>query len=75
MSLAGKYQSSGHEPVLSGPVIAYLAKDRSGRYLDATFGGGGHTQAILEADAENHIPHEFRGNWQPFRGRIYRNPI
>ncbi len=48
-------QSSGHEPVLCGPVIAYLAEDRSGRFLDATFGGGGHTRALLDADSANQV--------------------
>jgi 16S rRNA (cytosine1402-N4)-methyltransferase len=55
MRLAEKGQSSGHEPVLSGPVVAYLAEERSGLFLDATFGGGGHTRAILEADSSNKV--------------------
>jgi 16S rRNA (cytosine1402-N4)-methyltransferase len=46
-------QSRGHEPVLLKPVIAHLAEGRSGTYLDATFGGGGHTRALLEADERN----------------------
>jgi 16S rRNA (cytosine1402-N4)-methyltransferase len=53
--LSGKGQSSGHEPVLCGPVVAYLTEGRSGLYLDATFGGGGHTRALLEADAANRV--------------------
>ena len=48
-------QSRGHEPVLCGSVVAYLAEDRRGRFLDATFGGGGHTRALLEADSGNHV--------------------
>jgi 16S rRNA (cytosine1402-N4)-methyltransferase len=49
----GEASSSGHLPVLLGPVVAYLAEGRNGTFLDATFGGGGHTRALLEADDRN----------------------
>jgi len=45
--------SSGHKPVMLQPVLAFLTEGRSGLYLDATFGGGGHTRALLEADSRN----------------------
>lgn len=35
--------------------MAYLTEGRSGTYLDATFGGGGHTRALLEADERNYV--------------------
>ncbi len=38
-----------HVPVLSRELIQGLAVRPSGHYLDATVGGGGHTQLILEA--------------------------
>lgn len=36
-----------HIPVLRDEAIAALGVDRGGRYVDATFGGGGYTRAIL----------------------------
>jgi 16S rRNA (cytosine1402-N4)-methyltransferase len=38
-----------HLPVLSQEVIEGLAVRPSGRYLDATVGGGGHSRLILDA--------------------------
>jgi 16S rRNA (cytosine1402-N4)-methyltransferase len=37
-----------HVPVLLGPAIEQLAIRPSGIYVDATFGAGGHSRAILE---------------------------
>lgn len=36
-----------HQPVLLAPAIAALDIDPAGCYLDATFGRGGHTRAML----------------------------
>ena len=40
--------SNAHTPVLLGPVLEGLNIKASGCYVDATFGRGGHSSAILE---------------------------
>lgn len=48
--------SAGHRSVLLGEAVRFLTEeDRCGCFLDATFGGGGHTRALLEAHADNRV--------------------
>jgi 16S rRNA (cytosine1402-N4)-methyltransferase len=48
-----EYATDYHAPVLCHTVVEGLITDRKGVYLDATFGGGGHSAAMLDRlDAE-----------------------
>src|SRR5438105_2964053 len=38
----------GHIPVLTNEVIQFLDPKPGGRFIDATFGAGGHSRVILE---------------------------
>ena len=40
--------SNAHVPVLLGPVLKGLDIKQDGVYVDATFGRGGHSSAILQ---------------------------
>lgn len=42
-----------HRSVLAQPAVDHLLTDRSGSYIDATFGRGGHSRLILKRLAQN----------------------
>jgi len=44
-----------HKSVLVKEVLHYLDIKPGGLYLDATFGSGGHTRAILESESTCHV--------------------
>jgi len=44
-----------HETVMLGEVVRALAPERGGVFVDATVGGGGHAEGILEAHADTRV--------------------
>ncbi len=50
-----KNVSTYHIPVLCSEVITQMNLKPGGVYVDATFGGGGHTQALLAAEPSCHV--------------------
>jgi 16S rRNA (cytosine1402-N4)-methyltransferase len=62
--------SQYHLPVLLQEVITQLQINPEGTYVDATFGGGGHSRAILEQLNENGRLIVFDQDEDAFKNRI-----
>ena len=48
-------ENISHIPVLLDEVLEYLSCREGGTYIDGTFGAGGYTRGILNANAENRV--------------------
>lgn len=55
MTVSTSASAAGHKPVLRDEAIAGLSPRAGERYIDGTFGGGGHTRELLAASAPDGI--------------------
>lgn len=55
LSVSTSATAAGHVPVLRDEAIAALLPRVGGRFIDGTFGGGGHTRELLAASAPDGV--------------------
>lgn len=67
--------SQYHRPVLLQEVIGHLQIEPGGIYVDATFGGGGHSRHILEQLNENGRLIVFDQDEDAYRNRLTDNRV
>lgn len=48
-------QERGHQPVMLQECLDWFKANQGGTFLDVTLGGGGHTQALLDAHPQNQV--------------------
>jgi 16S rRNA (cytosine1402-N4)-methyltransferase len=53
--MSGSDGGAVHIPVLLREVVEQLQAEKGGMFLDCTFGGGGHTRALLDACPDNWV--------------------
>src|ERR1700675_1946001 len=69
---------TAHEPVMTREVLAYLAPENGGVFVDCTVGLGGHAKAMLEAGATRVTGLDRDAaelavaarTWEPWRDRV-----
>jgi 16S rRNA (cytosine1402-N4)-methyltransferase len=72
IEFADERMISGHTPVLLREVLGFLAPASGGKYLDCTFGGGGHARAILESAEGTQVVAMDRDPAAPVRAKTLR---
>lgn len=53
--MSGSDGGAVHVPVLLREVVEQIRAEKGGMFLDCTFGGGGHTRAILDASPDSWV--------------------